>query len=138
MSNVSVEAKKVEALGRMKELGINSHTIRGFAEFDKISLSEPPSGAFFLIDDEDLERVRAFERQYNALVFIVIRDFTANGILDSYLFVSDYPEEWPDDRRLLREGEATAYVYNHDAPYCSEVGSIGIVLNNAFSLRRTW
>ena len=101
ISNVSVEAKKVEALCRIKELGINNYIIRGFSEFDKISLSEPPLGSFFLIDVEDLERVRTFERQYNALVFIIIRDFTANGIMDSYLFVSDYPEEWPDDRKLL-------------------------------------
>lgn len=138
MSNVSVEEKKAEALSRMKELGINGHTIRLFAEFDKINFSEPPSGAFFLTDDEDLERIRAFERQYNALVFIVIRNFTADGTMDSYLFVSDYPEEWPDDRRLLREGEATAYVYNHDAPYCSEIGSIGIAMNTAYCLRRIW
>jgi hypothetical protein len=60
-------------------------------------------------------------------------------MMDSYLFVSDYPEEWPDDRRLLREGEATACVYNHDALYyCLKVESIGIALNNAFSLRWTW
>ena len=138
MSNVSVEAKKAEALGRMKELGINSQTIRRFAEFDKVSLSEPPLGAFLLIDDEDLERVRTFERQYNTLVFVVIRSFTVDGIMDSYLFVSDYPEEWPDDRKLLREGEATAYVYNHDAPYCSEVGSIGVMMNTEYCLLRIW
>ena len=138
MSNVSMEAKKAEALGRMKELGINSHTIRGFAEFDKISLSEPLLGSFFLIDDEDLERVREFERRYDALVFIIIRSFTAVGTMDNYLFVSDYPEEWQDDRRLLLEGEATAYVYNHYVPYCSEIGRIGIQQTVEAGLCRTW
>lgn len=138
MGNVSVEAKKAEALGRMKELGIYSRTIRQFAELDKISFSKPPLGAFFWIEGKDLERVREFERQFNALVFVVIRDFTANGIMDSYLFISDYPEEWPDDRRFLREGEATAYVYNHDAPDCSEVGSIGIMQTVAAGLCQTW
>lgn len=93
MSNVSVEAKKAEALSRMKELGIYSQTIRRFAELDKISISKPPFGAFFWIESEYLERVREFERQYNALVFVVIRSFTADGTMDSYLFVSDYPEE---------------------------------------------
>ena len=138
MGSISVEAKKAEALSRMKELGIYSQTIRQFAELDKISISKPPFGAFFWIEAEDLERVREFERQYNALVFVVIRSFTAVGTLDSYLFVSNYPEEWPDERRLLKEGEATAYVYNHDAPYCSEVGSIGITLTVVAGLCRTW
>ena len=137
MSNVSVEEKKAEALGRMKELGIYSQTIKQFAELYKISRSEPPFGAFFWIEGEDLERVRAFEWQYNALVFIVIRSFTADGIMDNYLFVSDYPEEWPDDRRLLKEGEAIAYVYNHDVPNCSEIGYIGIMLTAMAGLRRT-
>ena len=138
MGSISVEAKKAEALSRMKELGIYSQTIRQFAELDKISISKPPFGAIFWIEAEDLERVREFERQYNALVFVVIRSFTAVGTLDSYLFVSNYPEEWPDERRLLKEGEATAYVYNHDAPYCSEVGSIGITLTVVAGLCRTW
>lgn len=138
MSNVSIEAKKAEALSRMKELGIYSQTIRQFAELNKISISEPPFGAFFWIEGEDLERVREFEHKYNVLVFVAIRSFTIDGIMDSYLFVSDYPEEWPYDRRLLKEGEATAYVYSHDAPYCSEVGSIGIMQTIAAGLCRTW
>ena len=90
------------------------------------------------MNKEILERVREFECKYNALVFVVIRSFTADDTMDSYLFVSDYPEEWPDDRRLLGEGETTAYVYNHDAPYWSEIGSIGIMQTIAAGLCRTW
>ena len=136
--NISIEAKKVEAIFRMKELGVFDETIRQFEALNKISLSEPPFGALYWIEGEDLERVKKFEQEYNVLVFIIIRNFTASGVMDSYLFVSDYPEEWSDDRKLLREGETTAYVYNHAAPCCSEMGHIGIARTVTAGLRRTW
>ena len=134
--NVSLEDKKAEAVSRMKELGIYNQTISQFAELDKISISEPPFGAFFWIDGEDLERVRKFEQEYNALVFVAIRSYTVDGIMDSFLYVSDYPEEWEDDRQALKDGEAVAYVCNHDAPFCSEIGWISIRLTVAAGLRR--
>ena len=134
--NVSLEDKKAEAVSRMKELGIYNQTIRQFAELDKISISEPPFGAFFWIDGEDLERARKFEQEYNAVVFVAIRSYTVDGIMDSFLYVSDYPEEWKDDRQALKDGEAVAYVYNHDAPFCSEIGWISIRLTVAAGLCR--
>ena len=92
--NVSIEKKKAEAISRMKALGIFEQTIEQFDKLGKISISEPPAGAFFWIDGEDLKRVREFEQQFNTLVYAVIRTYTKAGTLDSYLFVSDYPEEW--------------------------------------------
>ena len=133
--NVSVREKKIEALGRMSELGIHEVVIKLF-EMGKICFCE--SGMFTLLRDEDLERIREFERQYNTLVFIVIRDTTSLGVLDSFLFVSDYPEEWEYDRRAFKNGEAVAYVYNHNTPYYSDMGSIGIKLTAIASLRRIW
>ena len=136
--NISKEKKKAEALSRMRELGIYEYAIKQFDELDKISISEPPVGAFFWIKGEDLEQVKKFEQEYNALVFVVIRSYTTDGLLDSFLFVSDYSEDWADERQALKNCEATAYVYNHDAPYCSEVGIIGIELTAAAGLSRNW
>ena len=136
MSNISMEEKKAEAISRMKELGIYGPTIQQFEEEDKISISEPPFGAFYWIEGEDLERVREFEKEYNALVFVGIRSHTADGILDSFLYVSDYAEEWKDDRQALKDGETVAYVYNHDAPFCSELGWIYVKPTVAAGLRR--
>ena len=138
MSNVSVDAKEAEALCRMKELGIFEQTIEQFDKLGRVSISTPPVGAFFCAEGEDLERVRDFERQFNALVFVVIRSFTDVGIMDSFLFVSDYPEEWQDDHRLLKRGEVVAYVYNHSMPYCQDIGSIGVQLTGAAGLHRIW
>ena len=136
--NISIKKKKAEAIIRMKALGIFKETIRQFDNLDKISLSEPPFGAFYWIEGEDLERVREIERKNNILVFVAIRSYTAMGKMDSFLFVSDYLEEWEADHRIMKEGEAFAYVYNHDMPDCSEMGYIGIAPTIAAGLRRTW
>ena len=137
MSNVSVEEKKAEAFSRMTSLGFFMEA-REFDRTGKIRLFLQNADIQVYVDGNELERVRAFERSYNALVFAVIRTFTADSMMDSYLFVSDYPEEWPEDRRLLKEGEATAYVFNHGAPYCSEVGSVGIKQFYVSGLCRIW
>lgn len=137
MNNVSVEEKKIEAFNRMESLGLFMDAWE-FNETGEIRLFLQNADLFLCVKGKELEQVRAFERSYNALVFAVIRTFTSDGMMDSYLFVSDYPEEWADDRRLLLEGEAMAYVYNHDVPYCSEVGGIGIKRFSVSGLCRIW
>ncbi|WP_304430211.1 hypothetical protein [Faecalibaculum rodentium] len=137
---ISIEEKKAEAIERMKALGIFPQTIQQFKNEDCISISEPPFGAFYWAEGQDLERIRQFEAENDALVYVVIRSYTTIGKLDSYLFVSDYAEEWEVDRKNIREvGDGLlAYVYNHDAPECSEMGYIGIAPTDAAGLRRTW
>lgn len=137
MSNVSVEEKKAEAFARMKSLGFFMEA-REFDRDWKIRLFLQNADQWIYVEGKELEQVKTFEQNCNALVFAVIRTFTSYGIIDSYLFVSDYPEEWAEDRRLLTEGEATAYVYNHDMPYCSEVGSVGIKRFAISGLCRIW
>lgn len=136
--NVSTEEKKAEALDRMKKLGIFPQTIRQFETDGFISISEPPFGAFYWAEGNDLERIRQFEAEYNALVYLVIRSYTNIGKMDSMLFVSDYPEEWEMDRNDMKHQQQVAYVYNHDAPDCSEIGAIGYEGTPAAGLRRTW
>lgn len=136
--NVSREDKIKEAVARMKKMGIFNQTIEQFEKEDYISISEPPFGAYYWADGEDLKRIREFEQEYNALVFVVIRSYTEFGKLDSMIYVSDYPEEWVDDNRLLDEGRCYAYVHNHDDPWCSEIGSIGFRTTIAAGLVRTW
>ena len=135
---VSIERKKEEALARMRALKIFPETVTQFKEDGYVSVSEPPFGAFFWAGAEDLKRIENFERKYNALVYVVIRSYTSLGKMDSYLFVSDYDEEWEMDRKGIKNGEVLAYVYNHDMPDCSEIGGIGIVPTAAAELRRIW
>lgn len=135
---ISREEKKIEALGRMKRLGVFSETIKQFEQEDLVSISEPPMGAFFWVENEELEEMRQFEQRHNALVYVIIRSYTTIGKTDSYLYVSDYKDEWQRDRDMLNSNEAFAYVINRDMPDCSEFGSIGIRRTIAGGLARTW
>lgn len=135
---ISREEKKTEAIARMRAWGIYPPIVKQFEKEDLVSESAPPLGACYWLNEEQLARVREFEEKNNALVYHVIHSFTNIGEMESYLFVSDYPEEWDIDRSDIKDGQQLAYVYNHDMPGCSEFGSIGVAITGAAGLRRTW
>lgn len=130
--------KKIEAVKRMKALGIFPQTIKQFEKENYLSQSEPPVGACYWVEGEQLERVRQFEKKHNALVYHIIHEWTNIGELENYLYVSDYEEGWPMDNEDIKEGRVLAYVVNKDMPDCSEFGSIGVALTPAAGLKRTW
>lgn len=135
---VSIEEKKTEAVARMKQLGIFKPTINQFKCDGLISISEPPFGAYYWIEGEEVEAIRSFEAEYNALVYTVIRTYFKDGtVMDSYLYVSDYKEEWEDDRLNIKEGIPYAYVINYHEPEFSEFGHIQVKLGAAAGLIRT-
>ena len=122
---VDIKTKKIEAVKRMKALGILPATIKEFENADRVNISEPPFGALYWADGEDLERIRRFEKQNNAVVFMVVRSYTSLGQMDSLLFVSDYPEEWDYDREDIKENRVLAYVFNLDMPQHVKMESTG-------------
>lgn len=132
------EAQKAEAIARMKQLGIFPETIKQFDRDGKVSISEPPVGAFYWAEGWDLDRIQQFEDERGALVYLVIRSYTSFGKMDSYLYVSRYDEEWEQDRNDLASGEALTYTVNLDAPDLSEAGYIGFKRTLAGGLLRTW
>lgn len=135
---ISREEKKIEAIARMKSWGIYPPIVKQFEEDDQISESAPPLGVCYWLDEEQMTRVRDFEERNNALVYHVIHSFTNIGEMESFLYVSDYPEEWELDRTDIKDGQQRVYVFNKDMPDCSEFGSIGVDLTGAAGLRRTW
>lgn len=136
--NISREEKKAEALKRMKSWGIFDQTIKQFEKEDLVSISEPPVGAFFWVEGEELEEMKRFEAENNALVYCIVRSYTSIGIMDAYLYVSDYKEEWEIDHEDQKEWQQLAYVINHQMPDCSEFGSIGLKRTIAAGLKRVW
>lgn len=134
--NISIEEKKAEAIRRMKMLGIFPETIKQF-EAGYVSRSEPPFGAYYWVEGEELEALRKFEEEHDCLVYTVVRSYTSIGMMDGYLFVGDDVEEWELDRDDLKDGYAFSYTVNHNAPDCSEFGTIGIKLSVAAGLVRT-
>ena len=129
---------KSEAIARMRQLHLYPETIRQFERENLISESAPPFGACFWLNEAQRERVRELEARCNILIYHVIHSFTTIGEMESYLYVSDRPKEWEDDRAELKEGTAVAYVYNCDEPLVAEFGYIGIRLTPAAGLERTW
>ena len=124
--NVTRVNKKQEAIKRMEVLDIFGETIRQFEKECLISYSEPPMGTNYWINDEQEKVVREFEKEYDALVYFGVRSYTNFGIMDAFLYVSDYEEEWEMDNGELKDGYVYAYVYNHDIPEYSEIGLIRV------------
>lgn len=135
---VSREEKKVEAINRMKKIGVFNQTIRDFEKDDLVSVTEPPVGAFYWLDEDEQAQVKEFEEKHNALVYMVLRSWTDFGKMDSYFYVSDHKEEWKDDRMDLDDNIALVYVKNLDYPDCSEFGSIGFKRTCAAGFLRTY
>ena len=128
---VSREIKKVEAINRMKELGLFAPCIKAFKDRDEVQLSEPTGGLYeFSIDKELTTKVQELEKKNNALVYHVIHTpMRLDGeVLDMYnfLYVSDYQEEYEVDNADIKDGYVFAYVWNKTIDYFSEFGSIAV------------
>lgn len=135
---ISMSEKKIEAINRMKKLGIYESIIEQFEKENIVAESAPPIGTCFWLDDEQLARVRDFEETNNALVYHVIHSYTDFGELENYLFVSNYREEWEKDRNDIDYNIVFVYVENKSIPEFSEFGSIGFVRTPADGLLRIY
>ena len=134
--NVSREEKKVEAINRMKMLGYWGQAREAFRRRNAVFVNEPPFGAVYDPEPELAKDIENFEKENNALVYMVVRAFTRLGKMDSYLFVSDYPEEWEMDRDDIKSKVVMTYTVNYDMPDCSEFGSIEFRLGSGAGLVR--
>lgn len=135
--NISREEKKAEALARMKKIGYWGRAREAFRKSNKVFINEPPFGAVYDPNEKEAADIKEFEEKYNALVYAVVRTPMVFGLCDSYLYVSDSEEEWDMDNEDLSSGYAMTYTVNHDAPECSEFGSIGFRLGAGAGLVRT-
>lgn len=127
MCKVSIEKKKIEAIKRMKGLGLFTPCIKAFEKHDELQLTEPNGGLYEFSDDAELTaKVKEFEEEYDALVYHVIHTYTKFGELYNFLYVSDYEEEWEFDNEDIKSGYAVAYVWNKSDEWCSEIGGIAV------------
>lgn len=125
--NVSMEIKKAEAIKRMQALDLYKPYINEFKKANEIFMSEMTGGVYEFHDNEELKaKVKEFEEENNALVYHVIRTMTQFGELYSFLYVSDYDDEWQMDNDDIADGYAMAYVWNKTDDMFSEFGSIGV------------
>ncbi len=81
--------------------------------------------------------INDFETTHKAYVYHVVYKNTDFGEMYNLLYVSNYKEEWENDRKDIENNMCYAYAYNATYPEDSEMGIIGIELNNGV-LRRTF
>lgn len=132
------DKQKAEAIARMRMLDIFPETIKQFDCDGKVSISESLARAFYWAEGWDLDRIEQFEEDHNALVYLVIRSYTTYGKMDSYLYVSQYEEEWTQDREDLKNRLPLVYTFNFADPQLSEIGYISIEKTVAGGLARIW
>lgn len=129
-ASIITEAQKVEALLRMKKLGIHENAIREFMSEGKLNKSEPAwgnkVGVLYWLTEKEQKMVKEWEEETGNLVYHVIVNNLSFGLCYSLLYVSKCTEEWEEDGLDLSEGCPYAYVKNVTDDECSEYGRIGI------------
>ena len=134
--NISREEKKAEALRRMRKIGYWGRAREAFRKQDRVFVNDPPFGAVYDPEPELAEEIERFEKEHDALVYMVVRSFAEFGKMDSLLYVSDHKDEWELDDGDLDMNIAMSYTINYDMPDCSEFGSIGFRLGSGAGLVR--
>lgn len=133
---VTREQMLEEAIKRMNILDMMENPIKDLKEDGVVNLSEG-GGYLYWLDDEQKKMVEKFEKEKGGLVYHVIRSLTNIGEMYALMYVSQYEEEWDDDKEDLENGSALVYVVNVTMPDCSEFGSIG-VQPSIGGVKRTW
>jgi hypothetical protein len=138
MENVATE-QKAEAVKRMKEIGIASHIIQVFEENGIVSLSE--DGEFLhRLDEDEQKAVDDFEKEYQGLVYHVLKSSGNLGFVYTFLIVTRNPNEWelqlaPYDYNGETATRVFAYVIN-DAWGCREFGDVVIKVDEESCARQ--
>lgn len=127
---------KAEAVKRMKLLMMKPEMIKRFEESGEVYVAEPALGRLSPANGKQKAIIREVERENNIVVYLAMNTNSSFGNLDSYLYVSEYKEEWNRDIRDLKNGTPVSYVHNYDEPMFSEFGYIGIE-STPFGFRRT-
>lgn len=104
-----------EAVQRMRMLQIydepGDSVIEHFKTDGKVFVSKPagPIGVLCTLTSAEQKLVDDFEKEYECLVYHVIRSITEIGVMYSLLYVSQREEEWEFDRQDLQLYENKAY-----------------------------
>lgn len=128
-----IEAMKVEAVKRMKQLKISDEAITAFESENKLLCSyyvlqkEVPS--------EILKGIQDWEKKFGCIAYHVIYSKLYGYEIYNALSVSNYIEGWDYENALIADNRSMAYTINITKPDYSESGSI-VLENHRGFLRR--
>ena len=143
MTETLKQKQKAEALVRMKALKLMWEVIDDFKRNDTVYYSERQNNFFrailYWVDnhEEYADAIKKFEKEHNALVYHAQLTHLEFGDCLSMFFVSEYEEDWEQERKDLQNGETLAYVENLDDDMFSEMGYIGFESTQG-GVMRTW
>ena len=110
-----LDEMRQEAVARMKSIRLYKELIDSFEEDWEPMVYEPPYGAGYILEEDELEKVRHVEAQHNVLVWGVIRCFMKYSgmdiVIDNMLYVGHIKENWPSEREDLASGIPHVYTY---------------------------
>lgn len=125
-----------EAVSRMKSINLYSGVIEAFQEDKEPQVYEPPYGASYFMEEEELEEIHNLEKKDKILVWGVIRSFLKSEgdyePIDHYLIVTKNKKYWEEERRDLIDempfvyiamGDHKSYDYGHINIYMSPGGT---------------
>ena len=117
--------QKQEALKRMVKLSLEPEIIVEFMENNTVYLSA--QGVKFFLEDDEKKIVEEFEKEWNSVVYYVIRESTSVGELLTLFYVSEHTDEWDKDNADIERNLQNCYVKNSSYEHFSEFGYVGFV-----------
>lgn len=121
MNMLSIRPELIDIYVKDREIGVTSH--RDYGAIDIIPLSEINEK----LRDHLAERIKWFEREFGGAVYHVVLSGSDDFVFATFLYVSQWTEEWEEDRKELEnDGYTVAYVMNLVDDICSEVGGVTI------------
>lgn len=125
-----------EAIERMQMLGLAPEAISDFQSSGKVCFGME-DGQCFPLDASEQARIQWLDDSKQLLTYAAIRSKSIYGRMISYLVVSPNKCDWGTEHMVMEKNTVTAYVYNYDVPYYSELGQIGIERLPGGMLERT-
>lgn len=128
-----IEAMKVEAVKRMKQLKISDEAITAFESENKLLCS------YYVLQKEVpsviLKEIQDWEKKFGCIAYHVIYSKLYGYEIYNALSVSNYIEDWDYENALIADNRSMAYTINITKPDYSESGSI-VLDNNRGILQR--
>ena len=121
VTSATLKEMREEAVSRMRVVIDCKTIIDDFRKTGDPQVYEPPYGAGYYLEKEELERIREIESTSSILVWGVIRSFmTFDGYdetVDCLLFVSSNKEDWEQERSDLFDGIPFVFAMAKEAGY---------------------
>ena len=120
------EEQKAKAIEFMRTLDIYKPYIHGFEQSNRGCFFERFGGYWVDQEPEIFAKMKEVEETYNCTVYAITHEYTEFGEMWSFLYVSQYTEDWEYSLTDYEDGSyyVASYVWNKSDEMLSELGDI--------------